>query len=152
MTLTQIESLSFRRSYAGHEHLTDKQLDSLYKTNPILDYEIKQSLSAKLNKKKILNGKELRIEKFKENLNKRTIGRKIEVSYSFDFKKANAINIIIKNSNVEIKKHVDFDTNNFVGVVYEDLNNDTIEEILILENFYMMNGDNFVLSIFKLTP
>ena len=152
MTLTTIESLSFRRSYAGHEHLTDKQLDSLYKTNPVLDYEIKQSLSAKLNKKKILNGKELRIEKFKENLNKRTIGRKIEVSYSFDFKNANAINIVIKNSNEEIKKHVDFDTNNFVGVVYEDLNNDTIEEILILENFYMMNGDNFVLSIFKLTP
>lgn len=152
MTLTQIETLSFRRSYAGHEHLTDKQLDSLYKTNPVLDYEIEQRLSAKLNIKKILNGKELLIKKFNENLNKRTIGRRIEVSYSFDFKKANAINISIKNDKEKIIKHVDFDINHFIGVVYEDLDNDNIEEILILENFYIMNGDNFVVSIFKLTP
>ena len=150
MTLTQIENLSFRRSYAGHENLTDKQLDSLYETNPIPLSKIKPNLLKQLNKNKILNKEGLVVECFKDSLDKKMLNRKIEINYSYDFKISNSINILIKKDNNKIKKHIDFDDTHFIGIKYVDLDNDNIEEILILENFYVMNGDNFELLIFKL--
>lgn len=150
MTLTQIENLSFRRSYAGHENLTDKQLDSLYETNPIPLSKIKPNFLKQLNKNKILNKGGLVVECFKDSLDKKMLNRKIEINYSYDFKQSNSINILIKKDNKKIEKHIDFDDTHFIGVKYVDLDNDNIEEILILENFYVMNGDNFELLIFKL--
>ena len=150
MTLTQIENLSFRRSYVGHENLTDEKLDSLYETNPIPLSKIKPNLLKQLNKNKILNNEGLVVECFKDSLDKKMLNRKIEINYSYDFKQSNSINILIKKDNKKIEKHIDFDDTHFIGVKYVDLDNDNIEEILILENFYVMNGDNFELLIFKL--
>ena len=150
MTLTQIENLSFRRSYVGHENLTDEKLDSLYETNPIALSKIKPNLLKQLNKNKILNNEGLVVECFKDSLDKKMLNRKIEINYSYDFKQSNSINILIKKDNKKIEKHIDFDDTHFIGVKYVDLDNDNIEEILILENFYVMNGDNFELLIFKL--
>lgn len=151
MTLTKIENLSFRRSYAGHEYLTDKQLDSLYMTNPVSLYEIKANVLTQLNKNKILIGKGLIVDSFKKNLHKRMLSEKIEINYSYDFKQSNSIDILIKKGNEKIKKHIDFDRKHLIGVNYVDLDKDNIEEIIILENFYIMNGDNFELSIYKLS-
>ncbi len=157
-TLTEI---SFRRSYVDHQNLTKKELDELYKSNPYLEdytiYKQEPKLFDELKKIKVLEGNDndisLFISRF-ENIHSKDVkyldsGKKISFKYLTDFTKSNSIEIEILKNKVSTKKKVDFDNDNFIGMILEDIDNDGVKEILILLNFYVMNGDNYILTIYK---
>ena len=157
-TLTEI---SFRRSYVDHQNLTKKELDELYKSNPYLEdytiYKQKPKLFNELKKIKVLKGNDndisLYTNRFEDIYSKDVkyldSGKKISFKYSSDFTKSNSIEIQILKNNVLTKQKVDFGSDNFIGMILEDIDNDGVKEILILLNFYVMNGDNYILTIYK---
>jgi hypothetical protein len=157
-TLTEI---SFRRSYVDHQDLTKKELDELYKSNPYLEdytvYKQKTKLFNELKKIKVLEGNENDISLYTnrfEGIYSKDVKyldseKKISFKYSSDFTKSNSIEIQISKNNVLTKKKVDFGGDNFIGMILEDIDNDGVKEILILLNFYVMNGDNYILTIYK---
>jgi len=50
--IQELKSLHFRRTYAGHEHLSDKELEELYQTHPTLEnYGSDSDIVRKLNDK-----------------------------------------------------------------------------------------------------
>lgn len=156
--IEKIADIGFRRSYADHQYLTDKQLDSLYKTNPsLLNYkesEIEGELFINLEKLKILDGDGLIIKRFEEkNLeNQNYLDRvnNIKFNYSSNFDQSNSINLRVENGKKVIKKKIEFENEHFVGIILEDIDNDRIKEIIILSTYYIMNGDNYDLIILKL--
>lgn len=157
-SLNEIEEISFYRSYADHQYLNDKQLDSLSKTNAILeDYSEnhkKEKLFNRLESLSIIESNGLIEKRFEKDLSKKTNyldnNNKIEFSYSSNFKQSNSIDIKITVNKKVINKNVDFDTANFIGLIIEDIDKDNIKEILILQYFYFMNGDHYLMRIFKL--
>ena len=156
-----LTEISFRRSYVDHQNLTKKELDELYKSNPYLEdytiYKQKPKLFNELKKIKVLEGNDndicLYTNRFEDIYSKDVkyldLGGKISFKYSSDFTKSNSIEIQILKNNVLTKKKVDFGNDNFIGMILEDINNDGVKEILILLNFYVMNGDSFILTIYK---
>jgi hypothetical protein len=156
-----LTEISFRRSYVDHQNLTKKELDELYKSNPYLEdytiYKQKPKLFNELKKIKVLEGNDndicLYTNRFEDIYSKDVkyldLGGKISFKYSSDFTKSNSIEIQILKNNVLTKKKVDFGNDNFIGMILEDIDNDGVKEILILLNFYVMNGDSFILTIYK---
>jgi hypothetical protein len=149
--------ISFRRSYVDHQYLTKKELDKLYKSNPILEeydgYKKYVPLFKELEKLKILEEKDLILKRF-ENIYSKEVKyldseKQISFNYSSDFTKSNSINIKIVKNNILIEKKIDFERDHFIGMILKDVDNDGIKEILILLNFYIMNGDNYILMINK---
>lgn len=157
-TLTEI---NFRRSYVDHQNLTKKELDELYKSNPYLEdytiYKQKPKLFNELKKIKVLEGNDndisLYTNRFEDIYSKDVkyldSEKKILFKYSSDFTQSNSIEIQILENNVLTKKKVEFGGDNFIGMTLEDVDNDGIKEILILLNYYVMNGDNYILTIYK---
>lgn len=156
-----LTEISFRRSYVDHQYLTKKELDELYKSNPYLEdytiYKQKPKLFNELKKIKVLEGNDndicLYTNRFEDIYSKDVkyldLGGKISFKYSSYFTKSNSIEIQILKNNVLTKKKVDFGNDNFIGMILEDIDNDGVKEILILLNFYVMNGDSFILTIYK---
>jgi hypothetical protein len=157
LKIEKIAEFGFRKSYADHQYLNHKQLDSLYKTNPILsnykESDKKEITFTNLQKLKIINGNYLVESLFdKDNLKseKYLDKEKIQFSYSSNFTESNSINLIIKKNKKKTEQKVEFHTENFVGILLVDLDNDKIKEIMILTKYYIMNGDNYNLIIMKL--
>lgn len=156
-----LTEISFRRSYVDHQNLKKKELDELYKSNPYLEdytiYKQKPKLFNKLKKIKVLEGNDndisLYTNRFEDIYSKDVkyldFRKKISFNYSSDLTKSNSIEIQILKNNVLTKKKVDFSNYNFIGMILEDIDNDGVKEILILLNIYVMNGDNFILTIYK---
>ncbi len=152
-----IADIGFRRSYASYENLTDKQLNSLYKTNPSL-LQFKESdkygkLFNNLKRLKILEGNCL-IEKLfdkgiPKGINYLDEEKSIVFDYSSNFAESNSINLIIKKKKKLIEKRIEFENEHFVGIILEDIDDDKIKEILILDTYYIVNGDNYYLKIMK---
>jgi len=159
--IDSLDVISFRRSYVDHQNLTKKELDKLYKSNPDLEsydeYKQKAKLFNELKKLKILEGDNdnlmLILKRFEDVYSKDVkyldSEKQISFNYTSYFKKSNSINIEIMKNNVLIEKRIDFERENFVGIILEDVDNDGIKEILILLNYYIMNGDNYILMINK---
>ena len=160
-SIETLAEINFRRSYVDHQNLTKQELDKLYKSNPYLvDYPIykqKPKLFNNLKKIKVLEGNDkdisLNTNCFEDIYSKDAkyldSGKKNSFKYSSDFTTSNSIEIQILNNNVLTKKKVDFGGYNFIGMILEDIDNDGVKEILILLNFYVMNGDNYILTIYK---
>jgi hypothetical protein len=151
--IQKIASLSFRRSYAGHENLSDKELDKLYKSNPTLEtYDSKLDLVKRLNENKILLNSELVLSQFE---NKTIVkdyldtNKKITIVCNYDTEDSSIINLNVTKDIQSIFKSLDFKGDHILGIILKDINDDGIKEILIVTNYYIMNGDNFVVTILK---
>ena len=157
-TLTEI---SFRRSYADHQYLTEKEYKELRNSNPYLEdytiYKQKPELFSELKKIKVLEGNDndisLFVDRFENIYSKhlKYLDAKKKISFKCysDFTKSSSIKIEIKKNNVLTEKEIDFERENFIGMILEDVDNDGIKEILILLNTYFMNGDSYSLTIYK---
>lgn len=151
--IQEIASLSFRRSYVGHENLSDKELDKLYKSNPTLEtYDSKLDLVKRLNEKKLLLNSELILSQFE---NKTIVkdyldtNKKITIVCNYDTEDSSIINLNVTKDTQSIFKSLDFKGDHILGIILKDINDDGIKEILIVTNYYIMNGDNFVVTILK---
>ena len=149
---------------SGGTYLEAIKLDyfiELYKSNPYLEdytiYKQKPKLFNELKKIKVLEGNDndicLYTNRFEDIYSKDVkyldLGGKISFKYSSDFTKSKSIEIKILKNNLLTNKKVDFCNDNFIGMILEDIDNDGVKEILILLNFYVMNGDSFILTIYK---
>ena len=163
--VSRIETLaefSFRRSYVDHHLLSKKEFDELRKSNPYLEnYDhVKRNpkIFNELKKAKILLDDdfslELNLKRFENIFSTEEkyldSEKRILFIYNSDFSQSNSINIKLKNDNVLIEKEIDFGSNHFIGMILEDVDNDGIKEILIVLNYYVMNGDNYILIVNKL--
>lgn len=151
--IQEIASLSFRRSYVGHENLSDKELDKLYKSNPTLEtYDSKLDLVKRLNEKKLLLNSELILSQFE---NKTIVkdyldtNKKITIVCNYDTEDSSIINLNVTKDTQSIFKSLDFKGDHILRIILKDINDDGIKEILIVTNYYIMNGDNFVVTILK---
>jgi hypothetical protein len=157
--ISKIDTLAviyFRRSYADHHLLSKRELEELYKSNPSLenyDYDQHKNLFNELENLKILDKKELILRRFENVYSKETKyidnEKQISFKYDSDFRKSNSINIKMEKDGILTEKKIDFGRENFIGLILEDVDKDGIKEILILLNYYIMNGDNYILMINK---
>lgn len=151
--IEEIESISFRRTYVGHENLSDKDLEELYKSNPSLEiYNPNSKIVKKLNQINFLKNADLLLSKFENKKLKREYlddNKKIALTCNYDSLSNAKIQLSIEFENKRVIKTIDFEGNNIVGIRLRDIDNDNIKEVLILTNYYIMNGDNFLLTILK---
>jgi hypothetical protein len=155
--IQKIAEISFRRSYADHHLLSEKQMDSLYKTNPSLlnfdENETNAVLFKNLEKLKVLANDELLIKRFeKETPNEENYidnDKKWLFSYSLVDHQSNSLKVSVNNNNKVVENIIDIEDKVLVGIVLEDLDNDNVKEILVLVTYYIMNGDNYDLIILK---
>ena len=160
-SIDTLNVISFRRSYVDHQNLTKEELDKLYKSNPSLENydenKRKPELFNELKKLNILEGNNnnltLVVKRFEDNYSKDVkyldLEKQISFNYSSDFALSNSIDIKIVKNSVLTQKKIDFEKENFIGMILEDVDNDGIKEVLILLNYYVMNGGNYVLIINK---
>lgn len=151
--IKEIESISFRRTYVGHENLSDKDLEELYKSNPSLEtYNSDSKIIKKLNQINLLKNADLLLLKFEDKKLKREyldINKNIEITCKYDSSNAAKIELSIELKNKKATKTIDFKGNHIIGILLKDIDDDNIKEVLILTNYYIMNGDNFLLTILK---
>ncbi len=151
--IEEIESISFRRTYAGHENLSDKELEKLYKSNPTLETLNENSPIVKeLNNLNLLQNADLNLLKFEtKKLRKEYLDNKnkIVIECKYDSLYLSKVDFLIKNGERNYTKTLDFNGDHIIGIILQDIDNDNVKEILILTNFYIMNGDNFILTILK---
>lgn len=151
--IEEIESISFRRTYVGHENLSDKELEKLYKSNPTLETLNENSpVVKKLNNLNLLQNADLNLHKFEDKkLRKEYLDNKnkIVIECKYDSLYLSKVDFLIKNGKRNYTKTLDFNGDHIIGIILQDIDDDNVKEILILTNFYIMNGDNFILTILK---
>ncbi|MCP9753500.1 hypothetical protein [Ferruginibacter sp. HRS2-29] len=151
--LQEIERLSFRRSYAGHENLSGKALEKLHTSNPALEtFDSSTKIFKKLNQLNILTSFDLVLSGFKDKkLGTQYLdnNRKIEITCNYDSLTMSKIDLAVTNENKKDLKTLDFNGDHIIGIILKDIDDDNVKEILVLTNYYIMNGDNYVLTILK---
>lgn len=144
--IQELAKLSFRRSYAGHEHISEKELKVLQNSHPTLETLEDSEITRQLNKLQLLHGDQLITSKFE---NKKLIKdyldqkRTIEITCQYDQLNYSEIKFTIKNTSEKVTKILDFKGDHIIGVLVKDIDGDNSKEILILTYYYIMNGDNF---------
>jgi hypothetical protein len=153
VSIEKIESISFRRTYVGHENLSDKELEKLYKSNPTLETLNENSpIVKKLNNLNLLQNADLNLHKFEaKKLRKDYLDNKnkIVIECKYDSLHLSKVDFLIKNGKRNYTKTLDFNGDHIIGIILQDIDDDNVKEILVLTNFYIMNGDNFILTILK---
>lgn len=151
--IIEIDSLSFRRSYVGHENLSEKELDELKKSIPTaLSVNSNSEIVKKLNELNILTNNDLNLQKFENQQPKKEyLDDKNTISFhcNYDALGLSKIDFTIKNAERKDDKTLNLQGEQLVGITLQDLDNDQIKEILVLTTYYIMNGDNFRLLILK---
>ncbi|MFT3844516.1 MAG: hypothetical protein QM725_05655 [Lacibacter sp.] len=149
--------VSFRRSYAGHENLSDKELDSLRNANPLFMEQSNASedtLLAILVKSGMVKENELLLDKISSEL-KDTIfisseKSGIDTAYiSYNQTKESGMAVIhIRNGKL-------FDTIPISDEVFSHtfslarLNYNTRLMFVFVNQYYIMNGDNYEVSVYE---
>lgn len=151
--LQEIETLSFRRSYVGHENLSKKELDELYESNPSLEtFDSSSKIFKKLNQLNLINIYGLVLSKFEDKkLRKGYLddSRKIEITCNYESLNMSKIELIVKNETKKDFKTLNDNGDQIIGIILKDIDDDNMKEILVLTNYYVMNGDNYILTILK---
>jgi hypothetical protein len=75
--------------------------------------------------------------------------KKITIVCNYDTEDSSIINLNVTKDTQSIFKSLDFKGDHILRIILKDINDDGIKEILIVTNYYIMNGDNFVVTILK---
>lgn len=145
-------TLEFRRSYVGHENLSDYELKKMQNANPTLLTLDTAKVVKELNQIGLMSNQDLVLRKFKdEKINKAFLDDKNKVEATFEYypKDEMALNITVNNGMKTNFKKIDLSPPYLFGLILSDIDNDNTKEILIVTVDYVMNGDNFDLKILK---
>ena len=152
VSIKTLDSLSFRRSYASFQDLSDKELDSLQTTNPNAQFGNNLKVQTKLSELGLINNGLLKLSEFK-NLD----------SFNLKSKSGNIINAYIgydkpysscqitfrdKSDSAKISLNVD---NPEIQFAFVDFITGDFPEIIVLRNVYIMNGDNYDINIYQIS-
>jgi hypothetical protein len=153
-SLTQLEVLQFRTSYNYGRDLSDGEFDSLKKSKPYYSENENPGLSyQQLVRKGMISNDLLDTTHFnfcnvgyeKPNIN---FGN-LQLSFETD-KQTGEQRLTIHNPNKTLK--IDFEPNfldnRWATVI--DIDDDGMDEVLLLEKYYMIGGDNWDLKIIRI--
>lgn len=166
LSVTQIGELRFRKSYAGHQDMTDKQFRKLEKSNPKYYYGSEpDSISLDrfralgyLNKnyelltKKIDSFKIFNVERpdttfnLADNLNNKISCqiKKADSPFMYDLVVADNVQRTLFKVNYKfILPGLRFRT--------ADIAPGGLEEVILLDEYYIINGDNYDFFIYEIT-
>ncbi|HNY54898.1 MAG TPA: hypothetical protein PKI86_04690 [Chitinophagales bacterium] len=155
LSLIKIGSIDFRRSYVDHESHTDVYNDSVMKSNPELMDCSDSSLIEKFRKIGLIKSNQLIINKFQQinSIPFNLINSENDtVSISTDYIKEKGYYGIIANYK-NSKMTVHLNKNNLTRdtkIDTIDIINGGFKEVVVLERYYIMNGDNYMMSIFRI--
>lgn len=151
--LQEIETLSFRRSYVGHENLSKKELAELYKSNPYLETNGSDSkFHKKLSQLSLITTDGLVLSEFENKYLQKDYldaNKKIELTCKYDSLNMSGIDLLVNNETKKDLKTIDVKGDHLIGIILKDIDDDNVKEILLLTNYYVMNGDNYILRILK---
>jgi len=148
--INKIGELPFRISYAGHNKMSKEELEILLASNPYSIDDNNKDLKQLLEKKGLIKGKELLLPKF------RLVEKhKIELKNQFANCIAGSLNHDgLGNYTLFLKSNSQSDslTINNLGDLYfkiEEIIPGGYEELIIITKYYLINGDNFDMSIYE---
>ena len=151
-SIQELERLTFRRSYAGHENLSGKALKALYRSNPALLSLDTSELVKKLDQIGLVDDQDLVLSAFENKRIKKAFlddEKKIGITVDYYPMQNAEINIAIDNGVEKLYKKIDLNVDYLIGIILKDIDDDKNKEILIVTVGYIMNGDNFDLRILK---
>ena len=109
--LQEIETLSFRRSYVGHENLSRKELAELYKSNPYLETnESDSKFYKKLSQLSLITTDGLVLSEFENKYFKKDYldaNKKIELTCKYDSLNMSGIDLLVNNETKKDLKTID---------------------------------------------
>lgn len=146
-----IGKIEFRKKYEGTSKLNENELDSIFNGNPILVNEEKNSMIKVLENQNIIFKNELVLKQFKKMTEsfeiENTGGHKIYVKKYLDtISGINKIKILNNYSKLNLE------VNPFCEIFYCIKNNkkENYSQLLLLEKYYLLMGDNYNLNIIKI--
>lgn len=151
-SIHELERLTFRRSYAGHENLSGKALKALYRSNPALLSLDTSELVKKLDQIGVMDEQDLVLSAFENKRIKKAFlddEKKIGITVDYYPMQNAEIKIAIDNGVEKLYKTIDLKVDYLIGIILKDIDDDNNKEILIVTVGYIMNGDNFDLQILK---
>jgi hypothetical protein len=162
LSVHHIGELRFRRSYAAgmSEDLTGKELQRMMKAPPALydDYdEETRNLGTIIEKFEFVKEGELLIEKFKYVTSpvamlKDQVGKTVVAALKYDYIAGRPVfRLAVANTMHSATLKVDY-LDGMRGLKYQLLNiiPGGYPEIVLLNEYYIMNGDNFDLFVFEI--
>ncbi|BEV06578.1 hypothetical protein [Chryseobacterium gambrini] len=150
--IKEFATLEFRRSYVGHENLSERQLKELYNSNPTLLIESTTKMVSNLNRAGLMDKQGLVISKFENKKVKKSFldkENKLEINFDYYPDHNSEIKIVVKDQTKKIYKTIELSVSYLIGVILKDIDGDNLKEILIVKVGYVVNGDNFDLQILK---
>lgn len=150
--IKEFATLEFRRSYVGHENLSERQLKELYNSNPTLLIESTTKMVSNLNRAGLMDKQDLVISKFENKKVKKSFldkENKLEINFDYYPDHNSEIKIVVKDQTKKIYKTIELSVSYLIGVILKDIDGDNLKEILIVKVGYVVNGDNFDLQILK---
>lgn len=150
--IKEFATLEFRRSYVGHENLSERQLKELYNSNPTLLIESTTEMVSNLNLAGLMDKQDLVISKFENKKVKKSFldkENKLEINFDYYPDHNSEIKIVVKDHAKKIYKTIELSVSYLIGVILKDIDGDNLKEILIVKVGYVVNGDNFDLQILK---
>lgn len=155
LCITKISELGFRRSYAGHEEWSDEYMDSVMRSNPDFMNSDDTLYIGNLKALGLVKDNQLLLNKF-NGVKKTPIylsdNNSHKVSIDVDYLDENScFGIIVRDKDSKASAPL-LDENMFGNTQIDtiDLIPGGFKEILVLENYYIMNGDDYFISIFKI--
>jgi hypothetical protein len=142
-SIIKIGEITFRRSYAGHEDMTQKQVDSIEKSNPeIIIYDSLKTIS-KLEDYGII--KDHRFDSISMNWQYADLSDNPNFKFCRVYynQHQNCQTLQVKTRN----KILNFNLKAESPVIFSTIKDSQL--ILVVEPYYIVNGDNYNLEIFK---
>jgi len=151
IAIVKIGDISFRRSYANHENMTKMQNDSIELLNPELINSSNLQLNSNLEKLGIVKNKRLELNNLKWNFSQIT-SKDLDSNFKFcrvyydDKKACQVLEVKVNKGNLSF----DLANENPVQFYSVDILKGGYKEIVVKEDYYIMNGDNYDLQIFQI--
>ena len=154
--LTKIGSYSFRKNYSGSENLKGNELESFMSRNPTQNSVVTDDFCKKLIKGNLIIENTLNLKMFKEIPNdfryKYSSNLILNGNYKYSEDK-NSPHIILTfkdDKRVILKDTLEFDFLPEISFSILDIDNDGQDEFCSILKEYVLNGDNYLLEIFKI--
>jgi hypothetical protein len=154
LSIKQVGKLRFRRSYAGHEQLTDREVEKMRKARPTLYNNFDKDLRDKMESYGFINENELLLTKFKYDTAavveiKDQAGHIIKARFQNDPADFARYTLIVTQSTriaaIRISDYVQELKYRLLDIITGGY-----PEIVLLNEYYIMNGDNFDLLVFEI--
>ncbi|RYZ26406.1 MAG: hypothetical protein EOO10_15630 [Chitinophagaceae bacterium] len=151
LSLLIVDSVRFRRSYADHLQWTAEEEAYRSTCHPNLDETIDTALLKRLNKADLMKADSLLLDKFRHVTDTTLKSRSGTTLRLTTTSQTNPLRYTVKllGGTDSAKLHLVDDIMD-VRLAFSDLIAGDFPEVIILRNYYIMNGDNYYINIYQI--